>query len=710
VSGALARGALARGAPAFVLAGLGLRLAWPLADPAAGLSWSNGIYTDPASVVHAARNAALFGEWIRDGSRDLVFFPLLNVLTWIAYGAFGPSRLATQVLAAVLGSATAGLCALAVAKSSGREAGGIGALLLASCWWLVMFSRVPVAENLAAALLAAACVAALSDRPIARLLAGFVAAGAFCFGKLHAVAFVPALAAFLVLRRGGASSLWLPLAGSLVALALWGVLIFLPFRDEIAEQLRAAGGLYGSAPILSSPAEAASEILRTVRYSWLFHRMPLLAALGAWFALSTLADPGARRRRLENGSALFALWFLASWVYLTLLPYKAPRYFVLSAVPLVVCAACQIAELSRKERIPWNRPRRFSSGLALVLWTAAAAYAAVDSLRHYLTMLRDLFAIPRSAAAVRAYDFLDAASFSLYSLRLSFSLALVLAAAALWLGWRHASERSLVRRRITALDPRAAAAALAALAVTGSLAQYGWWAAHRTYALEESKRSLAAIVGEGAVLYGAFAPVLTQDTRLVAVPQFGAPDGGAPATHGVTHLLLGRPEDTSAFERANPDLLDSAVPIRAWPLRTRHLRAVELHALPFVPAGGYAPSEFELGAAAMEEGRLEEALEHFAAFRRQRPVPPDVPSLEARCLYGLGDTSASKERLLEALRLSPTNPADHYNLGNLLLRDGDAEGARRAWMRGLALDPFDETMSSALRELTLGGAGRGGSR
>ena len=79
-----------------ILVALTLRLAWPSADPPARFSWSNGIYTDPPVMVHAARNAALFGEWTLDYNRDLYVFPLMNVLTWVAYLIAGsPGRLPT---------------------------------------------------------------------------------------------------------------------------------------------------------------------------------------------------------------------------------------------------------------------------------------------------------------------------------------------------------------------------------------------------------------------------------------------------------------------------------------------------------------------------------------------------------------------------------------------------------------------------------------
>ena len=93
---------------ALVLLAFALRAVWPLADPARRLSWSSGLYTDPASVVHSARNAVLFGEWVRDENRDLVFYPLLNWLTWLVYQVLGPGRLGTQWLAAALGGGISG--------------------------------------------------------------------------------------------------------------------------------------------------------------------------------------------------------------------------------------------------------------------------------------------------------------------------------------------------------------------------------------------------------------------------------------------------------------------------------------------------------------------------------------------------------------------------------------------------------------------------
>ena len=56
----------------------------------------------PPTMVHAARNAVLFGSWTADGSRDLWIYPLMNGLTWLFYLPFGPGRLPTVVLADIV--------------------------------------------------------------------------------------------------------------------------------------------------------------------------------------------------------------------------------------------------------------------------------------------------------------------------------------------------------------------------------------------------------------------------------------------------------------------------------------------------------------------------------------------------------------------------------------------------------------------------------
>jgi hypothetical protein len=573
-----------------------------------------------------------------------------------------------------------------MAWAARRCGGGRASLLIATLvgggYWLVMYSRVPVTENLVVALLALASAFALGKEAPSRFAAGTTAGVAVLFGKLHAIAFLPALALFLVLRERRASAIALPAAGAAVSLILWLLLIYLPFRAEIAQHVCESSALYGSAPFLSSFVETVAEPLKTIRFSWLFYRMPVLGTLGGFFALWTIGSRDARQRRLESGSALFAFWFIFTWIYLTLLPYKAPRYFLLAGVPLAACAGFQLRETLRS-------PRGAAETLTVGLWVYLTAYTAIDSFRHYLAMSANLFRVPHSSVFRFLERTLDSVAYPLYQLWLVSSLALVLGVV-LWLVLRRTSPEAWgVGRRVASLA--------LGLALVVNLGQYAWWASHRIYAIEEAKASFDAIVADDAVLLGGFAPVLVQDSRKVAVPQFGDPDQGTIERHGVTHVVLGQPGDRAPFEAAYPGLLERMALIRQWPFRTRHVRALRLHRLPpEIASSVYEPSLFEAAVHAMDDGRYEEAIMRFHEFRRSAGEIPDAFSLEAKCHYLIGDPVTAKECLGHAIELRPTNPEDYFNLGTLVRREGDVDAARRLWLRGLRFDPFDETMAQAV--------------
>jgi len=667
-------------------AAFAVRIVWPLSDPPARLSWSDGVYTDPAAVTHAARNAALFGEWVRDDSRDLVFYPLLNGITWAAYRILGVSRLTTQLLAALLGTlAVAGL-AWAVGRGRGRGAGLLVGAAAAVSFWLAMFSRVPIAENLVAAILALACVAATARGRAGRFLAGFLAGLAGLFGKLHGLVFLPALLVFLALRDRRASSALPAVAGFAVVAAAWVIVIAVPFRAELADQVHRGEDLYGTIPLLRSPAKAVGEVVWTLRAPWLFHRMPVLGALGGLFVTGTLLASGPRRRRLEDGTALFALWFAAAWILFTILPYKAPRYFVLAAVPLVAAGACALEELARSPGT--LRPAGTPGTRVVAVWLLVSGLVAVDVGIHGLFVLQQWLrpaSAPIAVAVRNATGIVEA----LRPTATHLALGLVLGGLAGLLSWRWP-----VRWRVPR-DRAVRGLAVAVLLLQG--VQLAGWAARRAHALEETKRSLEAITGPDAVIFGTFAPALVQDSRRVAVPLFGTPVPGTVERFGVTHVVLGSRDEGAAMARAEPEAADRMVLVRQWSLRLLRGGSIQLQR---IRDTGYVPTPFERGAEALAEGRPADALEDFAAQRASGAPPvPDVPASEARCWYLLGDDERARASLREAIALRPDDPSAWFNLGVLLGEAGDRDGARAAWKRCLALDPWSKDALEAMRAL-----------
>ena len=313
-----------------------LRIVWPLADPAARFSWSNGVYTDPATMVHAARNATVFGEWIVDYNRDLFYYPLVNGLTWIFFQVVGPGRLATVILSALAGTASLVGLVWALRRTAGPRAALWGAVLGGINAWMVMYSRIPLAENVVLILLTLSSALVVGRSSRSQAVAGALAVGATLFGKYHAAGFLPGLVLFVALRDRSFRALLPLLAGGTVVFLAWLATIFLPHRaDVLGHVSRQTTELHGSFPIVTSLREGLGEIYNTVRRAWLFYRIPICGAVGGFFAIWTALNPAARRRALEDGSAIFAFWFLGMWIYFSALPYKAPRYFVLVVPPLV---------------------------------------------------------------------------------------------------------------------------------------------------------------------------------------------------------------------------------------------------------------------------------------------------------------------------------------------------------------------------------------
>jgi hypothetical protein len=421
--------------------------------------------------------------------------------------------------------------------------------------------------------------------------------------------------------------------------------------------------------------------------------MPVMACLGAAFVIATLVLKGARRRGAEDGTLLFALWFVATWCYYALLPYKAPRYYALAALPLVAGAALSLDSLLRRHSLAFKPHFSLGERAALALLVFGIVTILVDCSRHYASAAADWFRIPRSKVYVTCEVFLDSLALFLYRFPVQYGIS-VTVATGLTLG-------ILRQRRLWEnFSPRHWGRALLAAAVVTGVWPFVVFSLNRTYAIEDAKHSIARILPEGAVVLGTFAPALLQDTKLVCVPQFGAPDSSAIERFGATHVLLAEPGDLAAFDLAYPEL--KMTELRRWPVRGHHVRAVTLYRLPEGRRALPDPSEFERGVLAMAGGNLAEAVARFADIR-QRESLPDAVSLEAHCLYLLGRPQEAIERLEEAVLLRPT-PEDHFNLGNLLLRQGRSVEARRVWERGLELDPYDESMWTALRDLNAKGA------
>ena len=692
-----------------LLVGLVLRIVWPLADPADRYSWSNGIYTDPPTMVHAARNAVLYGEWVTDYNRDLWIYPLINGLTWLFYLPFGAGRLPTVVLSALLGTAMVGALAWGLHRSAGPRVALLGAVLGAFNQWLVFFARVPVAENLVALLLALSCGAAIGRSPRSQFLAGALGVGATLFGKYHALGFLPGLVLFVALRERDLRGMLPLFGGGAAVFVVWFAAIFMPHTQDVLGHVgRQSTGLHGPLPFLVSLQEGFSEILNTLRRSWMYFRMPVVGGLGGLFAIWVVGNRGARTRALENGTALYAFWFLGTWIYYSLLPYKAPRYYLILAPAVVAGAAILLGRLLRGDELRLRAPAGWDEHLPILVCVYTFLFGAIDSVKHYVAILLEYLTLPPPRISPEAFDSIVGFFRHVDTFHQGLTWAAILSIAVyVVILWNPEIAARLGRPNAVLSGPalRTLGLSLMTASVAFGLWQWGWWATHRTTFLEDVKASLPALVGEGVVFMGPLAPLLAQDTQHRALPYFGPPGRDELlAEYGVTHVVVSGTGDADDLEERFPGLLGETTTVQVWPVRTLFASTLEVRRLPPEFAAlrihDYEPTLFELGAEEALAENWEAALQHFEAHRQAGGrETPELLSLESVCWFKMGDYDRAKALLERVVAQRPLDPLNYQSLGVLALRDGDRAGALELLMKAWRLDPGNKELEKAVREL-----------
>jgi len=685
---------------------LAARLAWPQADPASHLSWSNGVYTDPPTMVHAARNAALFGEWIRDYNRDLWIYPLMNVLTRAAYAVGGVGRSPTLVLSALLGALTVGALAWGLRRTAGPRAALYGAVLGTVNYWLTMYARIPVAENLVAAMLALTCVAAAGRSTRAQAVAGAIGVGATLFGKYHAVGFLPGLVLLPWLREGRLRAVLPVLAGGTAAFLLWAAVILIPHGGEVTGHVERQSTGHGTLPLAASIEVGLSEFFNTLRRSWMFYRIPICGAFGGFFALWSLGNAEARRRCVADGTVIYAFWLLGMWTYFSLLLYKAPRYYVLLGPPLVAGTAVLLAKLHDAKDWKLRPPRRWDEHVPLFLWLYAFCFGLIDSVKLWIkSFLEYLYVSPAKltvGVANAAIEIVKRIDTFVQNLVWAACLAIVLY---LFLLWNPEILGRFRRRAISGAGLARLGRTALLVAVAFGVFQYAWWAGHRSAYVEAAKSSLPHLIGPDAVVLGPMAPLLTQNSGHRTLPYFGPPnDPELLARYGVTHVVLCGQGDAEVFRSRFPGLLEETTIVQIWPVNTLFASTLEIRRIPEEwegrPIHRYRETAMEQAADLALLGDWEGVLERLSRFRAEGgPEIPELISMESVCWFNLRDYDKAEERVRAAIAARPRDRLNWQNLGLLHLNRGERAEALEAFLQALRLNPRDEQLRKRILEL-----------
>jgi hypothetical protein len=494
-----------------VLVATGLRVVFPVADPPArptvGVVWH-----DEGAWVHNARNRALFGAWRQDEWNPMYMTPVLTGLEYVSFRLFGVGLAQARLVSEALGVLSVWLIGLGVARAANRLAGLIAAALLATNYVYVMYDRAATMEATMVAFLVVAWYgyARAQEAPRWGLLAGAAAITAY-FAKASAVFFVAAL---------GVDAL-------LSVAASWPHRMAVARSSPITPPLVAPGasvpglarraGLYTLGGVALAGALAAAFFLVPNWREYQFYNWQISVTRKPVYTLKAFADRA-------SGLPLTYDFFTRMWPMLVVAVVSAltrlARWSKLGPAErlLLLWAGFGVAELALHDA----QDRRL-----VFLIPALVALAAIALGRDRSLAPVELTSVPRTrallAAPVVCYAIyflvgviarvpflyaIDSGGHPAPIVRTSAVIAIALGCM-LYAAWPWTSAW-LARHRWSP----AAAVVFVALVAAGDLAQFGQWAAGRSYKNYEAMRLIGQWLPPGTLVHGKLANGLALENRI----------------------------------------------------------------------------------------------------------------------------------------------------------------------------------------------------
>ncbi|NNE10142.1 MAG: hypothetical protein HKN20_16405, partial [Gemmatimonadetes bacterium] len=612
-----------------------LRVLFLSADPPAALSWSQGIYTDGAVVLHDARNLALYGDWIVDYCEDLALFPLSNALGALTFKMFGVSRATAGFPNTVFGIGAILLFTLGLARRTSRRDALFWAYLASFNYYLIMFHRIPIAEPAMVFLMAAAFYfyCAPWERAPSLVLAGAFAFAAPLFGKAHAVYFPAVMfAAFLLASSGTerARGVRLFLIGGLGTVALWAATIFRSHGAYIIDHVlhesveKHSGGAGGAI------REFLQNMIAMGSYTNLFDWQPLLVLLAViGIAMTASRITGAKGTKATGGvrgvdpvTLLMLIWIVTGWAFFAAVKLPAPRYLVAIAFPFLYFALRPVLHLLNGGSIRWAVPR---GGGRVVLGVIVFFLLYQPMISWGLPIVRFL---RESGWGTGVYEFFIRTN--AYRELVVFCLAATAVLFVILALLFRATGFQRIQIDTTPARGKVFAFLLLGLSLFWNFGNYTYWAGFRTHYLRDASRDLAEWIGPGARVMGSFAPTLGIDNEIPVFPYFGGlGEEDIFAKYGITHVVIASQGDHAFIKDNYPDVFTGLQKVVAYPLLSRYTSVMAIHRLPNrTQSGGvihdYVPTSFENAVATATEGNWTGALDELNAFVRTAPRHADA--------------------------------------------------------------------------------------
>lgn len=534
-----------------VILGFGLRAADLRADPPPDLSWSFAPYTDESLNTYSARNFVLYGSWKIDEFLPFVIYPLVNMLVALVFKLFGIGFVQVKLLSLLAGALGVLAIAFLVKEEAGKTAALLSALLLATCYPLVMYSRLGLVETVQILFLLLTGLFWVKGRKekLYLILCGFFAASTILLVKLSAVFIAPVMLVLLSFdffqnrdKKNFFARILLFLAGGVIAIIIWFFTVFLPYKNEYLKYVLR----HSSESPAGHPQNLPAYLFNTFTFglrSKLLPRMVWIAILG-FFSLPWLA------KKQNLVLRYIFLVFLFGLLMLGYMNYRPPRYEIILLPCMIIASAVTIVKIMKTRMIfPPAKPKVWKTVLyGFWLWPFSL------QLLLYASNFQN-YPQPGSESGILALGLVIAFGFAFagYSL-----LRLRDSGISLQSHWL----------RITIVM------IFVILTLRLDLGQFHSWFSNRTYNLINYSRELDRLLPENAVVGGSWAPPLMIESRKRALCITDWANINEPISRfGVTHLIIGENEaDQLLLKSLDPHLLQNMTLLRQFQIRSQLLR------------------------------------------------------------------------------------------------------------------------------------------
>ncbi len=643
------------------------RMLYPGADPPHGITFSQGIETDPPQYTIYAKNDVQQGEWnpYQDNRYITYQYSLMSAVSRLTYGLLGVGTVQCDLTASILSLLSMILFYLVLRKCCGNTAALLMLLFIAINYLHIFFGRRPFLEVGMNFLFIVGlyCLAIWEHKNTGHFLWGLFTAGSIFFGKIIGIAFLFSPAVYYVYRifylhdKDAWRHVLFMAMGFIVCAGIWYGVVFVPNSSAVTGYVgEQAFGLYGLPEGLQSISKFIWKFVVFAKDSGFFDRMPGIS-IGAVISLMILTGLIFRKPSVQQSQRLknTILIAIAGWligIYLAQMPltYQPIRYQISMVFPLgALCAAGIVYFIGKKQFNILNRSLTYL-GIMLIL------------------LIVPVFQLAGAIVGKFGLKF----PFSTY-----FPFVLGIVGPLLIIAYVISRRKESLVINIPMFARFWLIGLMLLVSLVYNVRNYVSWAQTPLYTTRQAAVDLSMIVSPDAVISGPFGPALTLDNSLGCVIHiFGTsrPDSLLFKKYPITHLALERSNEEVARE-LYPDIMTKAKKVTSYYI---NCRKITLYRIAYITgnseADKYFPSVFEQAMMFYDQGIVDSA--DFYLDRFQRIYPGNISGNKQSAFKDLvlGNYDSALEAAQNARQFSPTDFSLHYMVNKAYIAKAEETG------------------------------------